>query len=101
MEEQTKQEQITPIEATDILLPIRQSWKKILIKEKDVIADKSIVGPSKSFNDVAFPFAVTMASPDHMVIIFRLNAKKERLSDSKLMACCISRDNWRKDLIKK
>ncbi len=101
MEEQTTEEQITPIEVTNILLNIRKSWKKVLIKERAVIDDKTIVGPTKTFADAEFPFSVTMASPDHIVILFRLNVKKERLSESKLMACLISRDNWRKELIKK
>jgi hypothetical protein len=102
-EQTTELPEIIPIQLELVPLPYRKAWKKILTKEKEVIADSTIVGPSKVFADLSYPFCISLISPDQMVIIFKM-VKKSQLEggqdEIKQFGFPISRKTWRKDILK-
>lgn len=102
-EQTTELAELLPIQLELVPLPYRKEWKKVLLKEKDVIADPNIVGPSKVFSELKYPFCISLAGPDQMVIIFKM-VKKSQLEggqdEIRQFGFSISRKTWKKDLLK-
>jgi hypothetical protein len=100
MNEQTELELI-PIDLKEIPPIFKKEWRKLLMKERSVIADTTLVGPSKILNG-KYPICITLVNAEYFTLIFKFNVTSKIMADQKVetnRVFYLSRANWKKELV--